>query len=301
MSRRALTLFWLAVVLGFAVIWDLQRGIDTRRLTMHQEDDEVVVRSGPLLRAMSLEYAPLMADLYWTRVVQYYGNKQVAAERSFDLLWPLLDLTTTLDPHLLIAYRFGSMFLSEPPRRGAGMPEKGIELLHRGIANNPEYWRFYEDLGLIYYFDLGDNEKAAAAFLEGSQKPGAMIWMKTFAARISEQGKTRETSAMIWNEVYNSTNDADIKHNAEIHLKLLHAEADCEALNRVAEEYQKKTGRLPRRVRDLVEAGLLPGLPVDPAGKPYIINPEGKAQLNPASPLFEEQTKPNFRPLPQKP
>ena len=300
MSRKTQALIWLTVVLGFAAIWMVQHKIDAQRFAMRQEADELVLRSGPLMKAMSLEYAPLMADLYWTRVVQYYGNKQVAEQSDFNLLWPLLDLTTTLDPHLIVAYRFGSMFLAEPPRRGAGMPDKGIELLQRGIANNPEYWRFYEDLGFVYYFDLGDNAKAANAFLEGSRKPGALIWMKTFAARISEQGNTRETSAMLWNEIYNSTTDPNIKHNAEIHLKLLRAEADCEAIDRIGAEYQKKTGKRPRAIRDLIEAGMLAGVPVDPAGKPYVLSEEGKAQLNPASPLFEQQSKPNFRPLSPK-
>ena len=36
-----------------------------------------MLRSGKLVKAMSLEYAPLMADIYWTRVVQYYGDKHV--------------------------------------------------------------------------------------------------------------------------------------------------------------------------------------------------------------------------------
>ncbi len=56
------------------------------------------MRSGNLLKVMSLEYAPLMADLYWTRVVQYYGDKAVRHDANFELLWPLLDVTTTLDP-----------------------------------------------------------------------------------------------------------------------------------------------------------------------------------------------------------
>src|SRR5437868_5104962 len=211
MSRRAQILFWLLLAAGFDGVWHLQHSIDARRFAMQQEQDELVLRSGRLVKAMSLEYAPLIADLYWTRVVQYYGAKHAAGQTNFDLLWPLLDVTTTLDPQLLTAYRFGSTFLSEPAPGGAAMPEKGIELLHRGIANNPDYWRFYQDLGMIYYFDLGDNAKAADAFLEGSKRPGALIWMKTFAARISEQGKNRETSAMLWSEVYNSATSPEIK------------------------------------------------------------------------------------------
>ena len=99
------------------------RRIDVQRDALHQEQDDLVLRSGPMLKAMSLEYAPLMADLYWTRVVQYYGDKHARHDANFELLWPLLDVTTTLDPNLLVAYRFGSMFLSEGPparRRKAG-------------------------------------------------------------------------------------------------------------------------------------------------------------------------------------
>jgi tetratricopeptide (TPR) repeat protein len=277
------------LLLGFCGVWKLQHSIDARRATLYQEQDDLVLRSGPLLKAMSLEYAPLVADVYWTRAVQYYGNKLATRQNTIDLLWPFLDVTTTLDPHLIIAYRFGSTFLSEPPPAGAGKPQLGIELLQRGINENPEYWRFYEDLGFIYYFHLKDYTKAASVFLEGSKRPGALIWMKTFAARIAEKGETPETSTMLWSEIYGSTNDPAIKKNAKIHLQLLRAQADCAALNRVAAEYEKRNGRHPSNMRDLIAPGLLPGPAVDPEGFVYSFDAEGKAQINPASPLFKEQ------------
>lgn len=285
------SLLWLVLLLGFSGIWELQHAIDARRAALHQEEDDLVLRSGTLLRAMSLEYAPLMADLYWTRVVQYYGFKHASQDANIELLWPLLDVTTTLDPNLIVAYRFGSTFLSEPPPRGAGKPELGIKLLERGIHANPEFWRFYEDLGLIYYFDLNDYHRAAEAFLEGSKKPGALIWMKTFAAKISEQGETRETSVMLWSEIYNSAANADLKGNALTHLRLLRVQSDCEQLDRIAAEYEKRTGQRPKSMRDLVNAGLLPRAAVDPLGFVYYFDAEGKTRLNPASPLSREQAK----------
>jgi hypothetical protein len=188
------------------------------------------------------------------------------------------------------------MFLSDSPPRGAGQPQRGIKLLERGIRANPEHWRFFQDLGFIYYFDLRDYPKAAEAFLEGSKKPGALIWMKTFAARIAEKGESLETSAMLWNEIYNSTNDPTIKKNAQLHLELLRVRADCDELNKIAAEYEKRTGRRPDKVADLVKAGLLPGLAVDPAGFVYWFDPEGNAQVNPESPLFKEQRLEKQRP-----
>ncbi|MHB8474642.1 MAG: hypothetical protein ACYDCG_14160 [Candidatus Acidiferrales bacterium] len=283
---------WLLLVLlplGFAGVWHLQQRIDGQRSALYQERDELVLRSGKLVKAMSLEYAPLIADIYWTRTVQYYGYKRSRHDPNFELLWPLLDVTTTLDPNLLVAYRFGSTFLSEPTPRGAGQPELGIALLERGIHANPEYWRLYEDLGFIYYFDLKDYAKASAAFTEGSRNPKSLIWMKVMAAKIAAEGESLSTSVFLWNEVYQSTKDPDVKRNALTHLQLLKVEQDCRQLDALAEEFQKRTGRRPLRVGELVQAGLLSRLPVDPLGYGYIFGADGKAKLNLDSPLVDQQ------------
>jgi len=283
---------WLLLVLlplGFAGVWQLQHRIDSQRAALHLEQDELVLRSGKLLKAMSLEYAPLMADLYWTRVVQYYGDKRTKHDSNFELLWPLLDVTTTLDPNLLVAYRFGSTFLSERSPRGAGRPDLGIELLERGIRANPEFWRLYEDLGFIYYFDLKDYTRASAAFAEGSKNPESQIWMKVMAAKIAAEGESLQTSIFLWNEVYQTTKDPQVKENARTHLQLLGAEQECKQLDVLADEFQKRTGRRPSRVVELVQAGLLPRLPVDPMGYPYVFGPDGKVALNLDSPLLEQQ------------
>jgi hypothetical protein len=201
----------------------------------------------------------------------------------------LLDIATTLDPNLLIAYRFGSTFLSERPPRGAGRPDLGVALIQRGIQANPDYWRLYEDLGFIYYFGLKDYPKASAAFLEGSRRPGAQVWMKLLAAKVLEQGETRQTSAFLWNDIYTSASDPEIKKNAFKHLQLLKAEDDCEQLDAIAAEYEKRTGRRPTSVRDLANAGLLSRVAVDPLGFVYVFDAKGKAELNPESPLTEER------------
>jgi hypothetical protein len=283
----------LGVVLlaGFSGIWKLQSRIDRQRAALYQEQDEFVLRSGAMLKMMSLEYAPLLADLYWTRVVQYYGDKRARHDPNLELLGPLLDITTTLDPNLIVAYRFGSTFLSEPSPRGAGRPDLAIELINRGIRANPEYWRLYEDLGFVYYFDLKDYPRASAAFLEGSKNPEAMVWMKIMAARVLEKGETRETSAFLWKEIYETASDPEIKSNALRHMQLLRAETDCDQLDILAAEYAKRAGKRPTSLRDLLGAGLLPRAPVDPLGFVYIFNADGKAQVNPASPLFKDQPK----------
>jgi tetratricopeptide (TPR) repeat protein len=279
----------LALPLGFAGIWRLQHSIDAQLASVSQERDDVLLRSGKLVKLMSLEYAPLMADIYWTRVVQYYGNKHVRGQANLELLWPLLDITTTLDPNLLISYRFGAMFLSQAPPAGAGRPDQAVQLIRRGIQANPDYWRLYEDLGFVYYKDLKDYSKASEAFLEGSKKPNAQVWMKVMAAKIAAEGESFTTSFFLWEDIYKSSSDPLIKQNALLRLKLLRAREDCKQLDALASEFEKRNKRRPTRMSELVQAGLLPGLPKDPEGFAYVFGEDGKAELNLDSPLLEQQ------------
>ncbi len=286
------TIAWLlllVVPLGFEGIWLLQHRIDTQRASISEERDEVLLRSPRLVKAMGLEYAPLLADIYWTRVVQYYGNKHLRGQANLELLWPLLDITTTLDPNLVIAYRFGAMFLSPPAPGGAGRPDLAVQLIQRGIQANPDYWRLYEDLGFVYYFDLKDYQKASAAFLEGSKNPKALVWMKIMAAKVAAEGESFETSMFLWKDIYDSTADPMVKKNALTHMQLLKVKEDCKRLDALADEFEKRFGRRPARISDLAQAGLIRGIPRDPSGYAYVVGKDGKAELNLDSPLLEQQ------------
>jgi hypothetical protein len=282
-------LLLLVLPLGFAGVWRLQHDIDAQRTSLSEERDPVLLRSGKLVKAMSLEYAPLLADIYWTRVVQFYGNKHMRGQANLELLWPLLDITTTLDPNLMVAYRFGAIFLSQSAPSGAGRPDLAVQLIQRGIQANPDYWRLYEDLGFVYYFDLKDYRKASEAFLEGSKKPGALVWMKIMAARIAAEGESYATSLFLWKDIYDSATDPQVKANALRHMELLRVKEDCRQLDALAEEYAKRYGKRPARVSDLAEAGLIRGIPRDPKGFAYVFGEDGKAELDLDSPLLEKE------------
>lgn len=289
MNWKSTLALLLLLPLGFAGVWHLQQRIDKQQAAVTVEDDQVILRSSKLVKAMSLEYGPLLADIYWTRVVQYFGNKHAGHQVDLRLLWPLLDLTTTLDPNLMAPYHFGSTFLSDAPPRGAGRPDLAVELLERGLRANPDQWRLYYDLGFVYYFDKKDYPKASAAFLEGSKNPKSLIWMKVMAAKIAAEGDSMDTSIFLWQDVYNSAQDASVKENAQTHLQLLRAELDCKQIDALSDQYEKRFGHRPRQVRDLVQAGLLRGEPVDALGYPYTLSEEGKAEVNLDSPLLEKQ------------
>jgi tetratricopeptide (TPR) repeat protein len=293
MNRRASygVLVGVAMLAGFVCVWRLQASVDAERTELRLEDDELALRSPAVMKKLSLEYAPLMGAIYWTRAVQYFGGKHQAHDQSLDQLWPLLDIATTLDPNLLVAYRFGATFLSDAPPRGAGQPDRAVELLERGLKANPDYWRLYQDLGNVYYFDEKDYLKASEAFEAGSRNPGAPPFMKIMAAKIAAEGESLETSYALWLDIYQTSTDANLRKNAEEHLRLVKMEMDLRTLNQIAGVYEQRTKQRASRISELAQAGLLTGQPLDPSGFPYVLGEQGKAEPNRKSPLREEWMK----------
>jgi hypothetical protein len=280
---RALGLALGAVPVLLVLCAALQVRIDSDTRLLNRDQDELLLRSGWLLKKLSLGYEPLLADVYWTRVVQYYGSRAHKPGATYQSLWPLLDITTTLDPQLLIAYRFGAVFLSEKPPVGAGRADLAVDLVKRGIAENPDEWRLYQDLGFLYSIHLRDYQKAADAYLEGSKNPHAQIWMKVMAARVAEAGNALETSRLIWIEVYSNTKDELVRRRAMQHIHALDAALGLQRLNESSEDYWRKFGRFPTSMQELRDAGLVGGALQDPEGFPYVMGPNGVPQLNPKS------------------
>jgi hypothetical protein len=237
---------------------------------------EVLYLSSPtVLKRISLGYGGLLADVYWTRAVQYFGSKHHNGAQHYELLAPLLEITTALDPQLLVAYEYGANFLAPKPPDGAGMPRRAIELAEYGIRNNPNEWKLYYQLGFIYYTELQDYAAAAEAFDRGSRVPNAHPWLKLMAAQMAEHAGDLQTARMLWTTMYQSTQDRSIRANAAAHLRALQVDEDVLVLERLVNIYRDKTGRVPNSFSDLEAAGLLRGTATDPLGRPYRLMPDG--------------------------
>ncbi len=206
-------------------------------------EDVLFLTSPKAVKRLSLGYDGLLADIYWTRAVQYFGGRHVAGASHFRLLAPLLEITTALDPHLVVAYQFGANFLSPKPPNGAGMPEKAIQLVKYGIQNNPNDWKLYHDLGFIYYMDVKDYAKAADAFARGSQLPDAHPFLKVMAAQMAQHAGDTQMARALWTTTYQTTQDKQIRGNALAHLRALQVADEVTAIEAIVGQYRQTTGR----------------------------------------------------------
>jgi len=246
------------------------------------------VSSPRLIARLALSYKAVLSDLYWIRLVQYYGGTRLSRDphKNYDLLYPLLDLTTSLDPQFSIAYRFGAFFLAEPPPGGAGRSDQAVALLHKAMAANPTRWEYPHDVGFLYYRD-GDYVRAADWFRRAAAMPGAPNWLEPVAAVMLAAGGQTDTSRMLWRNLLASADQQWIRDVAQFRLRQLDTVDEVRVLERVTAAYRRQTGRPPARWGDLIGAGMLRRVPVDGGGTPLVLDPRtGAVTVDSHSPMW---------------
>lgn len=268
--------FCLAVSMTSCVL--LLRHID--QLRPHETiDDALYVSSPKMVKRASLGFDSLMACIYWTRTVQYFGHRHHNREQTYNELAPLLEITTVLDPQLLPPYQFGASFLAPAPPNGAGEPARAIELMQFGIAHNPNNWQLYYNLGFVYYTELKNYRKAAEIFERGSRVPGAHPFMKLLAAQMAEHAGDFATARLLWSATLETSRETNIRQNALEHLRAIQVDEDVTRLQSAVTRIGERTGRLPASMSELAAAEHLSGIPSDPDGNAYVLTPEGRIQI----------------------
>ena len=312
-SRTPVVAAAVVVVALGALAAGLQVWRDT--MPLPQSDDERLYMSSRAAGRAIFAYRPLAADLYWIRAIQYFGgHSRMARDRalsdpfappasistdeqvSFDELYPLLDITTTLDPRFNIAYRFGAIFLSAKYPEGPNRPDLAVALLEKGLKASPDKWQYWHDIGFVYYWSSYDYQRASEAFRRGAEIPGAPWWLRSMAATMLVRGGDRETSRLLWTEMYQTADNEYAKHAAQMKLMQLKAIEDIEGLQQAIDRYAARRGAAVTSWNELIAAGALRGVPKDPSGVPYRLTSGGRVELSDSSTLIPLPLEPRTRP-----
>ena len=247
------------------------------------------LQSPDVARRLAIGFDAVLADVYWLRAVQFYGDTKLSPseKKNYDRLYPLLDMTTGLDPRFNIAYRFGAILLSEGHPNGPGTPEQAIALLEKGIRAMPEKWQYYHDAGFVEYWWRQDYLAASEWFLKASKLPGAPAWLPTVTAAMLARGGDRASARVMWTQLAQTAEQDWLRNAATRGLRQLDAEQAIEQLEAIVRRFNESAGRLPEGWSELTRAGLLQGTPVDPTGVAYVLDPaSGMVDVAPESPLF---------------
>ena len=245
----------IVIVCGFAAVFGLSRFVEASRPAPPEgfEDADLVLQ-GARLKGYALGFEGLLADWYWMKSLQYIGDKIVKSEKQISmdsmkelnprLLYPYLDNATDLDPRFIEAYTYGALVLPAIDETQA------IKIIKKGIANNPNEWRLYHQLGYIYW-TLKDYERASEIYAEGANINNAPPFMQLMVGKLKGEGGSRETARAIYSQMLDQSKDEQIKETAALRLLEIDSLDEKDAIRSILQNFQAKSGRCANDWREI--------------------------------------------------
>lgn len=274
MNKHTVSALLIVVVAGF-LIYALGTTLNYQRYSGDVEVELMYFPSGKFLEIASLGYETLVADLLWLKGIQYYGEHR-RTDRSYPLAEHIFTTITDLDPRFIGAYRFGAFVLGQD----AGQPVSGVNLIKKGMLNNPGEWQLPFDLGFLYFLELDDSRAAAHFFNFAARHEGAPDLAKRFSAFAYRKAGKNRLAKSLWEEIYWSSDNEVMKQTAEHALKSILRDEIADSLEAAIERLASSTGNLPETLGHLVEAGMVQSIPEDPFGGTYFMVPGSREVLS---------------------
>ena len=192
---------------------DAHRRADARSAAQQKEELLAALARRHAKAEPGLRFAARRHLLDARRAVLRHAQRERQA--NFDLLWPLLDIATTLDPKAHRRVSLRRDFSLRAGRWARNRTDLAIELVKRGIAANPDKWRLNGDLGFLYYWRMqGLPRIPQPPISKAARTRGAAVDEDDGGPRGGQRADRFETSRMIWSEIYESTNDPRIRKTA---------------------------------------------------------------------------------------
>lgn len=270
-SSRARETILLWVVLGLCVTaWVLpQRSLDFRSDEFPETYPLLFLPSASpaALRASSLGFQTIVADVVYLWSIQYYSRNRTDEGRRY--LWQIYDVITNLDTHFVDAYSIGALVMSWD----MGDTEMALDLLDKGIENNPDEWILPVLAGFYCYEELSQYERAADYFEQALEIPEVPDHVSRLRAGMYEFAGNLEDSLEFWADIHDETDDERVRSIAWQHVADIRVALDLEILRDAIDRFRADRGTTPRALAALLSGGYLRAIPVQPDGAPYTYNP----------------------------
>ncbi len=260
------SIFCVLSIAGFVL---MQGQLNRIRPSREQLKEKLIyIPEARFVRTASLGFHAVLADIMWVRAVIYFGEHYVT-DKDYSWLYRILDVTTSLDPENILAYRFGGTMLA----MGENDVEKSIEILKKGIRNNPEEdWRLYFLVGFNYFYYLKDYATAAEYLEKASRMPGHPSYLPRLAAKMYAKADDIDTAIAFLEETYKHYENESVKETIRERIITLVAKKHARSFKPIVEKYKEIYGEYPSEMDALTRAGLIDELPVHPGGQ-YTIDP----------------------------
>lgn len=259
--RRLLPLLFLAAALG--LYFPLCHGMWESRAQARAETPAGYLIPSKFSRILALGNQGLLSDFQFLKVATFIGGKAVAKQSMSEADWQFvasgLNVVTDLDPYFVDPYMLAEGMLAW----NAGQPKVANDLLAKGAKYRTKDWRLPFYIGFNHFYFLNDYETASGFIMTAAQLPGSPAYLKSLAARLAYYGGKSKTAVLFLKEMLVETNDPLLKKHLAQRLTALERAV---VIEEAVEKFKAQQGRMPEPLSELIAAGFLAELPVDPYG-----------------------------------
>ena len=258
--------FVVLLALSAIGVYEIQGGIDHMRA---QKVEELgYLPKGEYLKMVALGYDPLLCDFIWLEAIQVMGDRKIPPKGA-EWIYNALDVATDLDKKDEYVYEAGGIFLSAV----AGDYQASNRILKKGFYNIPDNWKLPFYIGTNYFLYLNNYKQAAYYIGRAAVLPGRPEFVPLLATRLYVESDDPRFAIELIEGIYKQTKDEKVKSALLEREKELVVEENIKLIGQASARYSAKTHKNPESLEALVKAGYLGGIPRDPLGGRYYIDP----------------------------
>lgn len=229
-----------------------------------------------ILKATSGEHRSTVSEMSVLRVLFYYGTllqefkDNVIVRPEFFNMYKTLQSAIYLDPYNTDAYYFAQASFTWE----LGRIKEVNHLLEQGVTHRTwDPWLpFY--LGFNYAYFLKDYEQGARYMKKAAERSGNPLFTKLAARYFFEAQQSNFGLAFLETMIKSAKNEG-IRQTYRMRRDALLAVVQLE---KAIGDYLAQIGRSPESLQELVRAGILKQIPVDPYGGKFYLDENRKVR-----------------------
>ncbi len=241
--------------------------VKTYRDSLRKGEPLLYLPPEEVMQIISLDYKNLVSELLFFRAIVYFGDKlETRIMPNWHWIHRALDTSTYLDPYNIDSYYFAEAVLTWDAR----MPKEANMLLEKGAKFRKWDWYIPFFIGFNSFYFLKDNKEAAKWFSEAAKinKEIAPIAAK-FYYKINETA----FAIVFLKNMYEDAKNENVRKAISIRLDAMEKML---SLEKAISQYKERFDKMPDKLENLIEEGIINRLPQDPYGGVFFMDKDGR-------------------------
>jgi hypothetical protein len=261
------TSFFIILLIGFLTLYGIAqlRVIDLRADLSNRLQVSAAPLPPILLKALAGEFKGIVADYLLLEAASFIGGDAKIGDKEWTAVARLLEQSSVLDPYFKQTYSLAQGTLPWHAQKF----DETFAILERSRQHRTWDWipGFFIAFNHFYFFE--DHTAASEALMTASRVHAAPPALATWAARLASKTGQFQAAIEFLAGTYESTEDEQQKAMLKTRIEALQ---NAYVIQQAVDQFKGQYNRFPTDFDELVDANILPDIPINPYHRQYALN-----------------------------